>query len=84
MWTPTNIEPFTVVTTQTVTSFTVSCRSINLFQDASFSVDSFDATGKIVSRQIVEITPEEYNQWNNDDSFIINLIAQKLGYIITR
>ena len=79
---PTMIEPFTVVTTQIVTSFTVSCRSINLFQDASFLVDSFDATGKIVSRQIVEITPEEYNQWDNDDSFIINLIAQKLGYTL--
>ena len=79
---PTIIEPFTITTSQVVKSFTVSCRGINLFNNATFAVDSFDEIGNLVSRKIITITNEEYTQWNNDDSFIVDLMAQKLGYTL--
>ena len=79
---PTNIEPFIITTTQTVKNFTVTCKGINLFQDATFAVDSFDENQNLVSRRIIQITHEEYILWNNDDTYIIDLMAQKLGYII--
>jgi hypothetical protein len=78
----TPIAPFTTTVTQVITSFTVSCRTLNLFNNASFIVDSLDEKNNLVSRQIVQITPEQYNSWNNNDDYIINLIATILGYTI--
>ena len=78
----TQIQPFTQTTTNVITSFSVSCRSLNLFVDATFTVDSFDASGNLISRQVVPITTEQYLEWNNNDSFIVSLMAQILGYTI--
>jgi len=78
----TPIQPFVIQTTQTVASFNVSCRSLNLFTDAVFTVDSFDSNNNLISRQIVTITNEQYLEWNNNDSFIIDLMATLLGYTL--
>ena len=74
------IEPYVITTTQTVASFTVSCRTLNLFTNASFTVDSFDVNGALISRQVVPITDQQYLEWNNDDNYIIDLMATILGY----
>lgn len=79
----TPIQPFTVTTTQTIGSFTVSCRTINLFVDATFTVDSFDLNNNLVSRQVVPINTEQYQGWNNNDAYIIDLMASILGYTLT-
>ena len=78
----TQIQPFTQTTTNVITSFSVSCRSLNLFVDATFTVDSFDTNGNLVSRQVVPINTEQYLEWNNNDSYIVNLMAQILGYTV--
>ena len=74
------IEPFTKITTQVITSFTVSCRTLNLFENAVFVVESFDKNKVLVVRDLVTLTNEEYTQWNNNDEFIINIVAKQLGY----
>ena len=79
---PTPIQPFIITTTQTVTSFTVSCRTLNLFVNATFTVDSFNINNNLISRQVLSITTEEYQGWNNNDSYIIDLMATKLGYTL--
>ena len=78
------IEPFVVTTTQTITSFKVSCRSVNLFTDATFIVDSFDINNNLVSRQVVPINNQQYQEWNNNDDYIINLMATILGYTLNK
>jgi hypothetical protein len=78
----TNVQPFVITTTQTVTSFTVSCRTLNLFTNATFTVDSFDSNNNLVSRQVVPITDEQYLGWNNNDTYIIDLMATILGYTL--
>jgi len=80
--TPTNIQPFNVTTTNVITSYTVSCRSLILFTNATFTVDSFDINNNLVSRQIVPISDSQYLEWNNNDEFIIDLMATILGYTI--
>ncbi len=77
------IQPFVQTTTTTVTSFSVSCQELNMFDSAKFRVDSFDENGNIVDRRIVPITQEQYLAWNNDDSYIVNLMASTLGYTLT-
>jgi hypothetical protein len=76
------IEPYTNVTTTITTSFSVSCRSLNLFENASFTVDTFDIQGKLLNRQVIPITNEQYLAWNNNDEYIVNLMAQLLGFTI--
>jgi len=80
--TPTSIQPYPIVTTNIVTSFTVSCRSLTLFTDATFTVDSFDQNNNLISRQVIPITNQQYLEWNNNDEYIIQLIANILGYVI--
>ena len=77
-----NVSPFVVTTSRTVVSFSVSCQSVNLFNNAVLRVDSYDADNNIVDRQTITLTNEQYLAWNNDDSYIINLVATLLGYVI--
>jgi len=76
------IQPFVITTTQTVTRFTVACRTLNLFENATFTVDSFDVHNTLISRQVVPITNQQYTEWNNNDEYIINLMATTLGYTL--
>jgi hypothetical protein len=78
----TQIEPYTQITTNIIRSFTVSCRSLTLFTNATFTVDSFDQSGNLISRQVVPIDQQQYLDWNNNDEFIIQLMASILGYTI--
>jgi hypothetical protein len=83
MSSPTNpVEPYTQTTTQVITSFTVSCRSLDLFNNATFTVDSFDINNSLISRQVVPITNQQYLEWNNNDEYIIDLMATILGYTL--
>jgi hypothetical protein len=79
----TPIDPFPIVTTNVVTSFNVSCRSLTLFTNATFTVDSFDKDNNLISRQVIPITTDQYLEWNNNDEFIVQLMASILGYTIT-
>ena len=80
--TTTPIEPYIKTTTQIITSFTVSCRTLNLFENASFTVDSFDDKSNLVSRQVITLTNQQYLEWNNNDEYIIVLVATELGYVL--
>jgi len=77
-----NIQPFVITTTNTAVSFSVTCQQLNLFTNAEFRVDSFDVDGNIVNRQFVTLTNEQYLSWNNNDEYIVTLVANQLGYII--
>ena len=68
--------------TVTISSIRVGCQSISLFENASFIVDLFNTSGIRVERQIISISNEEYSAWNNNDEYIMNLIATKLGFIL--
>ena len=76
------VVPYTQTTTQVITSFTVSCRSLDLFNNATFTVDSFDVNNNLISRQVIPITNQQYLEWNNNDEYIINLMASILGYTL--
>ena len=77
-----NIQPFIFTTTNTAVSFTVTCQELSLFNNATFRVDSFDVNGNIVNRQFVTLTNEQYLSWNNNDEYVVTLVAAQLGYVI--
>ena len=75
-----NIVPYTIETV--ATRFTVICAYLDLFNFATFTVRSCDANGSVIKTDTIEITPEEYLAWNNNDEYIIQLMATKLGYTL--
>jgi len=78
-----NIQPFIITTVNEITSFTVTCEQLELFTNATFRVDSFDKNGNLFSRQPIAITTEQYLAWQNNDEYIIALMASILGYTLT-
>ena len=80
--TPTDIQPYSTTTTTVATSFTVTCRALVLFTNATFLVQTFDVNKALINTQIVPITNQQYLEWNNNDEFIINLMATILGFVI--
>ncbi len=71
----TSIVPEEINTKKTAVSFTVTCRSLELFISASFLVHLMDINRSIINSQLITLTKEQYLEWNNDDDYIINLIA---------
>jgi hypothetical protein len=78
-----NIQPLDIVTSRTVVSFTVACQTVNLFTNATFRVDSFDVDNNIVDRQYLTMTNEQYLDWNNNDTYVIDFVATTLGYTLS-
>lgn len=78
-----NVQPFVVTTSRTVVRFAVVCEGVQLFQNATFRVDSYDADDNIVDREYLKMSHDQYLAWNNDDSYVINFVATSLGYTIT-
>lgn len=79
-----NVEPFVKTTSRTIVRFSVECKRVNLFNDATLVVDSFDENQNVVDRTYITLTSEQYLAWNNDDSYIINLVASTLGYTVSQ
>ncbi len=77
-----NIQPFTQTTTTVITSFKVSCRNVNLYNNASFIVDTFDANNNMVQRQVLTMTTPQYLEWGNNDNYVNTFVAKTLGFVI--
>jgi hypothetical protein len=41
-----------------------------------------DENGLELGRTTIDLTTEEYLEWNNNDDYIINLIATRLGFTL--
>ena len=78
----TKILPCTQTTYTTVCSFKVTCRSLNLFDSASFIVDTLDVNGGLILRQVLTMDQPTYLEWNNNDSFVAKWVASQLGFVI--
>jgi hypothetical protein len=66
--------------TYKVNNLSIYLNYIELNQIAEFCVDEMDINGTIANRSYYRLTPEEYEQWGNDDDYVINLIITKYGY----
>jgi hypothetical protein len=68
---------------------TRTCRkvrmTINNFQlnatDCTVSVIKYDENEQFLENVGVYISPEEYSEWGRDDTYIINLVLEKIGLV---
>jgi len=82
MSTSSNVVPHEFTSSTTVTSFTIQNVTVQLFNGASLDAFMFDQNRNLYKVQRVNIDQEEYLQWNNDDTYIVDLVATKLGLTI--
>ena len=75
-----NIQPFSFV--NNVTSFSVTCQNLTLYQSATFQILSYDENNELVQTNYMILSTEEYLAWNNNDDYIKQLAASKLGYTL--
>lgn len=77
--TATAIAPATHTTVKTITSFKIS--RINITDSCTVEVQSFDSNNHIVNFDLITLTSEEYALWGTDDSYILTLVAHRLGFV---
>lgn len=65
-----------------MTSFSIDGLLMNLFIGVHVSVSIYDSDQKIIDTRTIYLTGEDYNNWNNNDQYIINKVAEKLGFIL--
>ncbi len=76
------IEPATITETKTVASFDVRVTNLDLFKSVSVLATLKAADGAYCGVRSFTIEGAEYLAWNNDDQYLINLVAQKLGFTL--
>jgi hypothetical protein len=78
----TAITPATITETKTITYFRVQVTNLDLFKSVSVSVTLLDETGNYCGTRNFTFEGAEYLAWNNDDSYLVNLVATKLGFTL--
>jgi hypothetical protein len=77
-----NVQPYDIVNTTRVSSFSVSVMCLDLFNSATLTVDLLDASGNRVSVQRMTLSGADYTAWGSDDSYINTYVAAQLGATI--
>ena len=75
-----SVVPKEEVTAVTVTRFEITQVTIRLFKSAQVIVNLFSLE-KFLKCQVIELSEEEYLAWNNDDSYLVDLVCLKLGLV---
>ena len=76
------IEPFEYVKRSTATSMTLKVVQFVLFTHVIVHVTLFDDDKVIVLSTNIEISGDDYLAWANDDTYIYNYVAAKLGVVV--
>jgi len=73
------VEPQSYITTTTIVSFRIEILTLVLKSSVTINAVCFNSDNNIVKTQIFNIMGEEYESWGNDDNYLVNLVAEKLG-----
>ena len=79
---PTPIENFDIVTTNTATSFKVEIIRLNLFVSADIRISLFSENNNIIRCDYLTLSGDSYNNWSNNDEYIITYVANYYGFIL--
>lgn len=79
-----NITPVNKTVTKTITRFSLDIIELIFNTSARFRVSQYDVDNKLIEGINVTIEGEEYTNWRGDDTYVINLIAQKMGFTIQK
>lgn len=75
------IEPVDKTTTQTIVRFTLDIVELLLNQSATFRVSLYNINDKLVDTKFVTLEGADYNNWGNEDEYILQFVANQLGFV---
>ena len=75
-----DLTPKDVTTTDTVSKMNINVMRVELFTSAVIYVTVSAADGKQIKSECMELTGANYLDWANDDKYLYNFAAQKMGY----
>lgn len=76
------VEPSVITEVKTITNFRLSVQELELFLHVLVRAELLNADGNLVDVRYVLIDGDDYKNWNNDDQYLIDKVAQKLGLVV--
>jgi hypothetical protein len=76
------IEPFENTVIKTVVRFSLEINKMVFNKSAKFRVFLYDINNMLISTSYITIEGEDYLNWSNDDNYVIQFVANKLGFVI--
>lgn len=76
------IQPYDIVTTRTITSFVIDRIELTLFKRAVITIVMYDSANIPVDVRNIELSGSDYEQWNNDDNYVVQYVCNKLGMLL--
>jgi hypothetical protein len=76
------IVPKDVVKTFTITGFFIDNVNVKLFEQVSLNVCFKDINNNVVKVENVVIAGQDYQNWSQDDNYIINYITNKFNLVL--
>lgn len=82
MYIKTEVEPCDYVTpVRVIHRIELQIMRLVLFSSVSIGVSLYDENDYIIDNRQITIQGEEYNNWANDDNYLLDLVLVKLGLI---
>ena len=72
-----SIEDFLV--TDVATSVIINVLEINLYTQATVRIHFVKSNGEYIKTEFLTISGDDYKKWNDDDSYLLNLVFNKYG-----
>ena len=73
-----NVNNHDIVTTNTINNIKISVQNLTLFTNVSLIVRLYTDTVLVDNRFLI-LSGDDYNNWMNDDNYIITYVLQALG-----
>jgi len=77
-----DIVPVDKTTTKTVVRFALDIIELVLNTSATFRVITYDIDGASIETQYVVLEGTAYSNWGNNDEYVVQYVANQLGYVI--
>ena len=74
-----NILPKQIVKTYTVEKIDISISDLKLNENVVLNTLLISDTGELIDSVNFTLEGEEYQRWSSDDTYIIDLVCEKLG-----
>lgn len=74
-----NVEPKEFVTVKVANSVELRVQSLNIGYSVELTCLLKDTNDNIFEVKNISLSGEEYNNWGNDDSYLVTTVLSKLG-----
>ena len=77
------VQPHVITEVKTISNLRLHIEHLELFKSVLVRVELLNAQDEIIEIKYVMIYGDDYTNWNNDDQYLINKVAEKLELILS-